>query len=286
MEKIKAEGKGSTSAKISAAYRAWESAKGPEERLFCDPYAVYLAGPDGMEAAERWTALWPTRPWLLALRTRYFDDWLLEGISGGIRQVVLLGAGYDTRALRMALLQEAVVFEVDEAATSLDKQARLGECEGGLPSHVTYLQHDLLGEPLQELEGKLKASGFRPDLPSSWVLEGLLPYLRREVIEGLFRWMASQIPSGSGLSFDYFHLAACPPAYLETFRRRVEPLDSDLPWTPGQVESLLRACGLGRLIHRSIDEIKQIYRPQLQQTILPGYNLVIAERVGSIPTKA
>lgn len=99
-------------------------------------------------------------------------------------------------------------------------------------------------------------------------------------------WMASQIPSGSGLIFDYFHLAACPPAYLETFRRRVEPLDSDLPWTPDQVESLLRACGLGKVIHRSIDEIKQIYRPQLQETILPGYNLVMAERVGSIPTKA
>lgn len=80
MEKIKVEGKGSTSAKISAAYRAWESAKGPKESLFCDPYAAYLAGPDGMEAAERWRALWPTRPWLLALRTRYLDDWLLDGL--------------------------------------------------------------------------------------------------------------------------------------------------------------------------------------------------------------
>lgn len=283
MKEIQVEGKGSTSARISAAYRAWESAKNLKERLFCDPYAAYLAGPDGIEAANRWTALWPTRPWLLALRTRYIDDWLIEGTSRGIRQVVLHGAGYDTRALRVEALRGLTIFEVDEATTSLDKQARLGQREGGLPRNVTYLQHNLLGEPLGELELKLRAGGFRPALPSYWIAEGLLPYLRREVIEELFRWMASQMPPGSGLVFDYFHRAACPPSYLATFRQRVEPLDANSQWTPDLIEALLVNRCLGKVVHRSIDEIKQIYRPQLSETILPGYNLVIAERVGSVP---
>ena len=105
----------------------------------------------------------------------------------------------------------------------------------------------------------MRGGYFWPGFPSFWILEGLLPYQKREVSDELFCWIVSQSSPESGLAFDYFHLGDCSPAYLETFRQRVEPVDPDSQWTPSQVKDLLAARGLGNIVHRSIDEIKQVY---------------------------
>ncbi len=98
-------------ARWTAAVRAGERER--PDRLVDDPWAADLAGPEGMA----WLAGRPEGSVLpIVIRTRYFDDWLRAvAIEGPLRQVVLLGAGLDTRAWRLPWPAGAVVYELDRA---------------------------------------------------------------------------------------------------------------------------------------------------------------------------
>jgi methyltransferase (TIGR00027 family) len=109
-------------AKVTAARRAAESRR--PDRVFEDPLAAVLAGEEGFA----WMAEWrlpgtPAENPTIGARTRFFDDLVIGAVGGGTRQVVLVGAGMDTRAFRLALPAEAVVFELDQEALLAEKQA-------------------------------------------------------------------------------------------------------------------------------------------------------------------
>jgi len=116
-------------ARWTAAVRAAETTR--EGRLFEDPWAAALAGPDG----AAWFAGRPpgsTPP--IAIRTRFFDDWLhAVAIEGGIRQVVLLAAGLDTRAYRLPWAAATTVFELDRPVVLAEKERTL-DAAGAAPA--------------------------------------------------------------------------------------------------------------------------------------------------------
>jgi hypothetical protein len=117
----------SRTALMVAAYRARASAR---DRPICsDPWAAALAGDEGLEVARRFDAASPAMELWIALRTRVLDDGLAGLCDGGVAQAVVLGAGYDTRAARMAR-PGLRFFEVDHPATQADKLARLGGLRG------------------------------------------------------------------------------------------------------------------------------------------------------------
>jgi hypothetical protein len=103
-----------------AAARARESAR--SDRLFHDPWAAELAGPPGVDQLAG-----PENPFL-PVRTRFFDD-LLEETATWAAQVVLLGAGFDTRAYRLNLPADATVFELDRAEVFAAKEGVLATAE-------------------------------------------------------------------------------------------------------------------------------------------------------------
>ncbi len=93
----------------AAGVRALESAR--EDRLFNDPWAAALAGPQGMA----WAAERGDKSAAMVIRTRYFDDFLQRVvIDFGVRQVVILAAGLDTRAYRLGWLEGSRLFELDQ----------------------------------------------------------------------------------------------------------------------------------------------------------------------------
>ena len=102
----------------TAAVRAAETSR--DDRLFEDPWAATLAGPEG----AAWLAARPPGSTLpIAIRTRFFDDWLHDvAIEAGIRQVVLLAAGLDTRAYRLPWAAATTVFELDRPAVLAGKR--------------------------------------------------------------------------------------------------------------------------------------------------------------------
>ena len=112
-----------TTASWTAAVRALESQR--DDRLFSDPWAQELAGASGLAWMETKS---PESVVPIVLRTRYFDD-VLEHISRdlGIRQIVLLGAGYDTRAFRLQWPSSTSLFELDSPLVLERKDSILSE---------------------------------------------------------------------------------------------------------------------------------------------------------------
>lgn len=181
-------------ARWTAAVRAGESARA--ERLFIDPWAADLAGPQGME----WLAGRPEGSVLpIALRTRYFDDFLqYAAIERGLRQVVLMAAGLDTRAFRLDWPAGTRLFELDQAPV-LDHKRAILQAAGARPAcDRQAIAADLTGP----WETYLIQAGYDPDQPSVWLLEGFLFYLPCETVTDLLGRAAQLAASGSLLGFD------------------------------------------------------------------------------------
>jgi methyltransferase (TIGR00027 family) len=128
----------------------------------------------------------------ISVRTRFFDDAVLHAIDDGIRQIVLLGAGYDGRALRFRA-PGVRFFEVDHPATQHDKRARLDELD--IDCHdVTFVAADFT-EP--GLGDALARAGHDERSPSLFTCEGVLRYLPEDAFRGLFAAVAARGAPGS-----------------------------------------------------------------------------------------
>jgi methyltransferase (TIGR00027 family) len=180
----------------------------------------------------------------LAVRTAFFDRETLEAVGAGVRQVVIVGAGYDGRALRFAS-PEVRWFEVDHPATQADKRARLAAI--GAPSvGTTFVAVDLVRD---DLVAALRDAGFEATRPSLFVVEGLLGYLPRPVTSDLLRHLHDLAGSGSRLAVAFPTSRPDAPT-PERLRRRVRGLVVAAlgePWLtrfgPDEPEQLLAGAG-------------------------------------------
>ena len=132
-------------------------------------------------------------------RKRYIDDKLLETISDGLQAVVILGAGLDTRAYRLAALGALQVFEVDLPENIAYKSSKLQELYGSVPAHVVLVPLDL---DCQDLASGLAAHGYRADYKSFFVWEAVTQYLSQAGVQKTLKSLA-QAKTGSRLVFTY-----------------------------------------------------------------------------------
>ena len=184
-----------------AAARARESERA--DRLFYDPLAAAFAGPEGFAWLERMepTAGSGGGPGLYAvIRTRFFDDFLLDACRGsGVCQVVLATAGMDTRAFRLDWPSLTRLYEMDLAEV-LDAKDEVVEETGAKPNcERRTVRVDLQQEAWPEA---LLAAGYRPERPSVWVIEGLLFYLARTAVYELLGKVSRLTATGSLLGLD------------------------------------------------------------------------------------
>lgn len=188
-----------------AAARAAESAR--EEPLFADPYAAdFLAAGDiGEETtdADGASKIWDSFSSYLPIRTRFFDDYLLDA-TRTIRQVVIIAAGLDTRAFRLPLAPEVTVYELDTPEMLAFKQQVL-DARGARPAgHRIAVPVDLR----EDWGSPLAAAGFDPSASSAWLVEGLLSYLTPEHNDRLLAGISDRSAAGSRLSIEYLHVDA------------------------------------------------------------------------------
>src|SRR6516225_8657373 len=134
-------GRPSRTAEQNAAFRAAESARPPGVRLLNDPYAARLL-PPGLRILAWISSVpmvggglnwfvdtrWPGARSSIIARTRLIDEWLCAAMRVGLEQVVILGAGFDSRAWRLPAVAHARVFEVDHPSTSAEKRRRQDVC--------------------------------------------------------------------------------------------------------------------------------------------------------------
>jgi methyltransferase (TIGR00027 family) len=143
----------------------------------------------------------PGALWFELARTRYMDDVLLREVADGATQVVLLGAGLDSRFYRLRdELGGAALFEVDHPVTAAVKAERLEAIFGDMPEHVNYVHVDFNAEDVGE---RLDTHGFDPAARSIVLWSGVTPYLEPDGVAESLRWFASGTGPGSAICFDY-----------------------------------------------------------------------------------
>jgi methyltransferase (TIGR00027 family) len=205
----------SSTATTMALQRAFESHRPRAKRLFSDPYAeAFLSGgwsvlagigrvPGMAEVVERLfdTVAGPGPRPSAVVRTRAIDDAVSSEVgAGGIDQVVILGAGFDSRAHRLPALRASRVFEVDHAATQVTKRLQCDRCD--LPLHpVVYVPVDFEKD---DLVLSLASAGFRRDRPALFLWEGVTNYLTAEAVDATLDAIAGATTGGT-LIFTYVH---------------------------------------------------------------------------------
>jgi methyltransferase (TIGR00027 family) len=197
-----------------AAARAIGSLVYEAEGILEDPFAPAFLGPR-FSALHRVLRLAPARVrlgvaslydrilpgsvgWVLT-RHRYFDDAVDDAVKGGAKQVVIVGAGYDSRALRQKGLAAVRVFEVDHPDTQARKMALVRRALGRLPTNVEYVSLNATRGDL----ARLPEHGFDVRQPSVFVLEGFLWYMPPDVARAILRAIVAVVAPGSLVIFDY-----------------------------------------------------------------------------------
>lgn len=140
---------------------------------------------------------WPGVRTSVVARTRFIDE-AVAAVLPECRQVVLLGAGFDTRAYRLFEESPAVVFEVDHPATQRRKRQLLASA-GISDEHVRYVATDFR---MDRLDAELRTVGFDSDLPTIVVWEGVTNYLDQASVDRTIRWCGSAA-AGSVVIFTY-----------------------------------------------------------------------------------
>jgi methyltransferase (TIGR00027 family) len=132
----------------------------------------------------------------VGVRTRFFDEFFEQACDDGIRQAVILAAGLDSRALRLAWPTGAKVFEVDQSRVLEFKQQVLDDLQA-----VTLADRITVAADLREdWVGALMDAGFEPARPTAWALEGLLPYLPGATQDALFHRLHELSSAGSRIA--------------------------------------------------------------------------------------
>ena len=134
-------------------------------------------------------------------RTAYFDHLVEQAISDNIPQMVILGAGYDSRPYRFAdRIKETRIFELDDNKI-LERKLQLLE-KGGVTVPAVLSYADMSCEP-SSLGKNLEAAGYDREKQTLFIWEGATYYLKPEEVDGTIRFMGANAPAGSTLCFDY-----------------------------------------------------------------------------------
>ncbi|WP_369204872.1 SAM-dependent methyltransferase, partial [Streptomyces sp. PU-14G] len=154
---------------------------------------------DALEERAGASGLWPLMTAYLGIRSRVFDDFLTGAARDGVRQIVILASGLDTRPFRLEWPAGVRCFELDQPLVLDFKLAVLEERGAAASCAHTPVRADLR----EDWASALEEAGFDATLPTAWLAEGLLPYLPPEADEQLFKEVDRLSASGSRLAVEH-----------------------------------------------------------------------------------
>jgi methyltransferase (TIGR00027 family) len=171
---------------VSPAGAAWARLTDPE-----------LAWLDGDEQGQRAHRLGIDYQ---AVRTHFFDEYFANAARDGIRQVVILAAGLDSRAYRLDWPAETAAYEIDQPQV-LEYKTRILESHGAVP---TANRRTVAVDLRDDWPTALAAAGFDRTQPTAWLAEGLLPYLPSDAQDRLFEMFTALSAPGSQVAIEVF----------------------------------------------------------------------------------
>jgi methyltransferase (TIGR00027 family) len=268
-----------------ALFRALESARPAGKALFCDTlaegfidHAARLLVRASAVAALRVPLLalfdrsWPGARTSAVARTRLIDDWVIDGTARGCRQLVLLGAGFDSRPWRLPALLDISIFKVDHPSTAAEKSARI-RALGADPSRVVSVPLDFARDRLLD---RLATAGFDATKTTMVVWEGVTNYLMDDAVCAVLGW-AGTLKPGSRLAFTYVHQGVLtdPTSFAGAPKILRAVASAGEPWTfgllPEAVPGYLAPFGLRLLEDLGADDYRARYFGN-EATTMRGYS--------------
>jgi methyltransferase (TIGR00027 family) len=271
-----------------------------DQRLFDDPFALKLL-PFGWRVAMRFFFLPGLRPAVLALRERrmpgslggilcrtcYIDDVLKRSLEAGIDQLVILGAGFDSRAYRIPGIDQVQVFEVDLPGTRKLKQTRVEKVLGAVPENVTLVGMNF---DLDNLDAVLRDAGFQKGLRTLFIWEGVTQYISAESVKNTLEFVSSVSGVGSAIVFTYVRQGLIDgtdcPEWFQPFLSFAEKVGSPLIFglDPAELEQTLSDCGLKLIDDVGAAEYQDLYLKPLgrELNVFDGERAVFAEVKGPL----
>jgi methyltransferase (TIGR00027 family) len=250
-----------------ALVRAMEMTRPESERISSDPYARHFANPLMVLATRFSVATGISR--LIGVerminfamaREQYVHELIEREARGGLDQIVILGAGFDTRAYRAAGLAAIPVFEVDHPVTQAAKREALRGVIEPMPANVKFVSVDF---DVDDLGDRLRAEGYKETGRTLFVWQGVTMYLTPEGVDRTLAFIAAHAGSGSTLVFDYFDIAEGGNSGIRFFTRAMgEAVTFGIPGP--QIEAFLTS--------RGFVDVHNIDGPELKRLQLTGAN--------------
>ena len=277
----------STTAEGIALARAVESHKPAEQRICYDPFARQFV------SALYWNVFrffvssgyaerrGPGTMGFLVARERYIDDYLQAVLDDGLEQLVILGAGYDSRAYRFERLKGCKVFEVDHPATQRAKIIKLKKILETLPAHVVFVPIDFETQTLQE---RLVECGYDEHKKTLFIWQGVTQYLTPEAVDSTLAFVAHHASRGSSIIFDYMHTSLLDGTVkrgevnsMRHYRHLTgEGFKFGIP--EGTIEAFMQQRGFCRVTNATHEDFKRAYFTGINQNraVAAGYAIVSA----------
>ncbi len=198
-------------------------------------------------------------------RTCFFDGVFMEALENKVPLIVLLRAGYDSRAYRYADQNQASkIFELDIVSTQSRKRKYLGKRKWGIPESVSFVPKDFNKEPLADV---LDGAGFDSDKNTLFIWEGTIYYLKQEAMAATLEFAADCPNTKSRIAFDYavrISEETMEPHYgVKEFtatwkkHRQSEPFQSAID--EGDIKTYLGQRGLQLLKNMNATDIEQTF---------------------------
>jgi methyltransferase (TIGR00027 family) len=286
-------GQPSRTARQNALFRALEARRPPSDRVADDPLAVRFLSPEFRLLAEAARVpparrlietvidrRWPCVRGGVVARTRLIDEAAVAAVPH-VLQALILGAGFDSRAYRLAPLRGVPVFEVDHPATQAAKRRSLLRRTGRLPDSVRLVPV-VFGS--DDLGRELAARGFASGVPTLVLWEGVTNYLDPTSVDATFRFLAGAVGPGSPVLFTYVDRAMIDgtarfegaETTLRAVRRVGEPITFGLD--PGEVPGYLAERGFGMESDVVVRDAAERFYPAGDCPSAPAYYHVVQAR--------
>ncbi|MBN2534417.1 MAG: SAM-dependent methyltransferase [Spirochaetales bacterium] len=136
-------------------------------------------------------------------RTKYIDKIVKESMINDVDQILILGAGFDSRAVRFREINyRTKIYELDSPHTQTEKIMQFKKRNISLPGNTVYIPMDFNVDSITE---KLVSNGFKPGKITLFLMEGIIMYLSKEAVDTLFKTIYQLASSGSRMIFDYIY---------------------------------------------------------------------------------
>lgn len=285
----------SRTAQYMALFRAIESNRPANDRLFYDPFAILFLD-SSLKFITKLSGISLFRNFIPKIihnqgngaissgiaRTKYIDDLLEKTMKEGVKQVIILGAGFDTRGFRLPSLKEISVIEIDHPDTSRFKIERLKSSHIELPSNISFYEINFEKQSLEEIFETHKISF---DLPTTIIWEGVTNYLTEDSIKNTFEF-TKRFTDKFNIIFTYINrLVLEHPEEFKGTQKVMKTLkEHEESWTfgfyPEKLTEYLKQFNLTLIEDLNASEYRKKYMPE-RVDIAEGYEfyrVVLAKR--------